>query len=962
MPPPQEPATRRRFVEQHMHCDIMYVNKKPVLVSRTEPVGVVLCACIENVSAPILRQSIRRFFGTFGSRGMSVVKFTSDNERGLTALFGDMDGMGVQVVTVGAGQHAHIIERTIRTFKEVIRTSYHSVPYKMPDFLLLHLILNACKKLLFFPTASTRTDNMSPFQAMEGRNIDLKRDVGPPFGSYCEVAARSMTNGNDARTRTCIYLDSRLNGTGTHTFLTLDTQQVISANHYVVLPITDLVIQTINGWAAKNKNLTSTEPLFTFHERDITHDAPEDEFESMTAAAPLESVAAPLPLPPAFRPILDEAIPSATSPRPMDPSEIGGVREETIVSEVTEPTPDVIPGPEELLVDEPGLTPEAEEPEPANVRTHRPKAPLEPREKSTRIRKPTVRFNLGTTTEPRATLEQTRSPPTALMSVMRGLKLFPAETGKAIELEVAALLNKTTFLAVDGDAPPHNMRKRTLRSIMNVVEKYLPTLDADGNRALDKVKARLCVDGRGQDRGEYRLDDIESPTANIASILTVAQIAAAEERFVMVGDVGSAYLNASMPMDDPSKILYMLIEPDVAREIIKQDKAFAPYQRRNGSLIVILNKALYGCIESAKLWYNELAGTLKVNGFVPNPRDICVFNKKAKGTQITIVVYVDDLMMTSTDKSIVLDMERILLKTYGQFRTSHEKIVSYLGCTWNFHEKGFVKVSQTGMIQDLITSRENTHRNRGTELTGSPLSPGAPYLFDRTPDAPRLSVADAKTFHTDVATALFIANRSKPVILPVIGELCGRVKDPSVEDDKKLDRLIAYLRGTRDIPLRLGCTMPPRVTVSIDAAFANRTNMKSTSGMCVTLGVGNFITSSKTQKLNSKSSTEAEIIAVSDGMNIPLWLADFIAHQGYKKQPVRLEQDNQSCIALLNKGRSTAETTRFIEVRMFWISDYIRIGAVDVVYVPTEEMTSDFFTKPLQGALFSKMSKKIMGN
>jgi hypothetical protein len=42
----------------------------------------------------------------------------------------------------------------------------------------------------------------------------------------------------------------------------------------------------------------------------------------------------------------------------------------------------------------------------------------------------------------------------------------------------------------------------------------------------------------------------------------------------------------------------MLVEPDVAREIIKQDKVFAPYQRRNGSLIVILNKALYGCIES----------------------------------------------------------------------------------------------------------------------------------------------------------------------------------------------------------------------------------------------------------------------------------------------------------------------------------------------------------------------------
>ena len=84
------------------------------------------------------------------------------------------------------------------------------------------------------------------------------------------------------------------------------------------------------------------------------------------------------------------------------------------------------------------------------------------------------------------------------------------------------------------------------------------------------------------------------------------------------------------------------------------------------------------------------------------------------------------------------------------------------------------------------------------------------------------------------------------------------------------------------------------VTVSIGAAFANREQMKSTSGMCVTLGVGNFVSSSKVQKLNSKSSTESEIIAVSDGMKIPLWLAGFIAYQGHGKHPVWLEQGNQS--------------------------------------------------------------------
>jgi Reverse transcriptase (RNA-dependent DNA polymerase) len=121
--------------------------------------------------------------------------------------------------------------------------------------------------------------------------------------------------------------------------------------------------------------------------------------------------------------------------------------------------------------------------------------------------------------------------------------------------------------------------------------------------------------------------------------------------------------------------LYMVIEPDVAREIMRQDKSFAKYARKDQSLVVRLNKALYGCIESAKLWYTEIAGTLTKNGFTANPRDICIFNKDVKGVQITIAVYVDDLMMTSKNRSLVLEMEQVLLSTYGQFRTSQEKIV-----------------------------------------------------------------------------------------------------------------------------------------------------------------------------------------------------------------------------------------------------------------------------------------------
>ena len=187
LPPPQAPPTLRSFTDQHMHCDIMFVNKQAYVVSITQPIGLLLVASVEQVAAPNLRQALRRMFGTLGSRHIKVTQFTSDNERGITALFGDMNAMGVTVVAVGPGQHAHTIERTIRTLKETIRSAIFSLQYLLPDAMMPHLVLSSAKKLLLFPSVSTRTDKVSPFEAFFGRKADAARDIGPPFGGYCQV-------------------------------------------------------------------------------------------------------------------------------------------------------------------------------------------------------------------------------------------------------------------------------------------------------------------------------------------------------------------------------------------------------------------------------------------------------------------------------------------------------------------------------------------------------------------------------------------------------------------------------------------------------------------------------------------------------------------------------------------------------------------------------------------------------
>jgi hypothetical protein len=65
---------------------------------------------------------------------------------------------------------------------------------------------------------------------------------------------------------------------------------------------------------------------------------------------------------------------------------------------------------------------------------------------------------------------------------------------------------------------------------------------------------------------------------------------------------------------------------------------------------------------------------------------------------------------------------------------------------------------------------------------------------------------------------------------------------------------------------------------------------------------------------------------------------------------------------LENNGKaSSGKRTRHIAIRYFFITDRIASKEVTVQYCPTKQMVADYFTKPLQGALFYKFRDQIMG-
>ena len=57
------------------------------------------------------------------------------------------------------------------------------------------------------------------------------------------------------------------------------------------------------------------------------------------------------------------------------------------------------------------------------------------------------------------------------------------------------------------------------------------------------------------------------------------------------------------------------------------------------------------------------------------------------------------------------------------------------------------------------------------------------------------------------------------------------------------------------------------------------------------------------QKLNTGSSTEAELVEIYDALKHIIWVLYFIQEQGYEVKKNILMQDNKSTILMTNNGR-----------------------------------------------------------
>jgi hypothetical protein len=155
--------------------------------------------------------------------------------------------------------------------------------------------------------------------------------------------------------------------------------------------------------------------------------------------------------------------------------------------------------------------------------------------------------------------------------------------------------------------------------------------------------------------------------------------------------------------------------------------------------------------------------------------------------------------------------------------------------------------------------------------------------------------------------------------------------------------LLQYLNDTIELRRILGADNFSVLRTWVDASYAVHEDMKSHTGGAISFGTGAVMCKSTKQKLNTKSSTKAEVVGMSDYIPNTIWLRMFLEAQGYSVASNILYQDNQSAMHLEKNGRASAgQKSLHIDIRYFFIKDRLIQERMLIEHCPAEAMLADF--------------------
>ena len=435
-------------------------------------------------------------------------------------------------------------------------------------------------------------------------------------------------------------------------------------------------------------------------------------------------------------------------------------------------------------------------------------------------------------------------------TLKKGLQVFGPPGVEAVYKELQQLHQHRVGEPRDAATLSKTQKKNALGYLMFLKRKQT-----------GQIKGRGCADGCKQHLNTPK-DAASSPTVATESVLLSCVIDAKERRDVATVDIPGAFMQGVQ-----DETVHMHLEGTLAELLTKCDpKLYRQYvvtENNKPVLYVELVKALYGTLRAALIFWRKLTSKLVEWGFTINLYDWCVANKQINGQQCTLVWHVDDMNISHVDNKVVNGIINKLEQEFGKeapLTTRRGKIHDYLGMTLDFSLPGKVQIKMEEYIRNMLTELPE-------DMEGMATTPAAEYLFKINETPTYLSDDDAMVFHHNMAKLLFLCKWARPDLQMAVAFLSTWVKHPDQDDYKKLVRAMKYLRKTITLPLTLEADDLQLVQWWIDRAFATHRNMRSHTGGAMSLGKGIIYGTSTRQKLNTHSSTEAELVAVDDCSN-----------------------------------------------------------------------------------------------
>jgi hypothetical protein len=931
--------------------DIMFVNRIPFFVTLSHHIRFGTAEMLANRKAPTILTAIKQVRNIYLQRGFQIATMILDGE--FETLRGDLAGMHIALQTASHDDHVPEIERHIRTLKERTRCIYNSLPFRrLPARIVTEMVYASTFWLNAFPHPDGVSDILSPRNIVTGLSIDFQRHCRLEFGAYTQVH-EDHDNSMSPRTTGALALRPTGNAQGSYYFFSLNTGRLLNRSRWTELPMPADVIARIHTLSQRGRHglefLNRDNQPFVPAADNADDDADNDSlYTSSTGSNENDSVADEHD-----DPDLDIAgVYDHLNANPADDDEDDDAANANAndMADVHQAPPiaAIPPGlPLQVPAEIPGvpvqyMPPDQDIAQPAELPADEHHINMDARYgprtsgHNLRPRRPRDYSHLHTVLEHTVMTQH---------NLKCGLKEFGEDGVNAVLKELQQLHNRKVLEPKDPASLSPDEKKNALQYLMFLKKKRSGV-----------IKGRGCADGRKQ-RLYTSKEEASSPTVAIESVMLSCVINAMEARDVATVDIPGAFMQADM--DD---VVHMKLEGKMAELLVRIDpklyRKHIQVQRGKQVLYVELKKALYGTLKAALLFWKKLSSTLESWGFIVNPYDSCVVNKNIDGSQCTILWHVDDLKISHADPNVVTSVIKQLEGEFGKeapLTVTRGKLHDYLGMTIDYRVPGKVMIAMFDYIDNMLAELPE-------DMNGETATPASNHLFQvNTEGGTKLSEDQSVFFHHNVAKLLFLCKRARPDVQPPVAFLCTRVKSPDTDDYKKLTRVMRYLRATRNMPLTLEAENMNVIKWWVDASFAVHPDMRSHTGAVMTLGRGAVYGMSTRQKLNTRSSTEGELVGVNDAMPQILWTRYFLEAQGHTTTESIIYQDNQSSILLEKNGRaSSSKRTRHINIRYFFVTDRISKGEVTVQYCPTGDMLADFFTKPLQGTPFRKFRDEIM--